>query len=66
MKLWLNGTIADAGDTRIDPRTGLLLGDELFETMLVQKAGLPFRGASAALMKSAGLIGLAMPYAPDR
>lgn len=67
MKLWLNGTIADAGDTRIDPADrGFLLGDGLFETMLVQKGRIAFfEEHLLRLMKSAELIGLAMPYAPD-
>lgn len=67
MKLWLNGTIASAGDTRIDPADrGFLLGDGLFETMLVRKGKIAFfEEHLLRLMKSAETIGLGMPYAPD-
>ncbi|MBX3504170.1 MAG: aminotransferase class IV family protein [Parvibaculum sp.] len=67
MKLWLNGEIADAGDTRIDPADrGLLLGDGLFETMLVRR-GTPvfFEEHLLRLMKGAEMTGMLMPYAPD-
>lgn len=67
MKLWLNGRIADARDTRIDPADrGYLLGDGLFETMLVRRGHIPFfEEHMLRLMKGAELTGLTMPYAPD-
>ncbi|MEW6089776.1 aminotransferase class IV [Parvibaculum sp.] len=67
MKLWLNGTIADAGDTRIDPADrGLLLGDGLFETMLVRKGRIAFfEEHLLRLTRGAETIGLMLPYSPD-
>lgn len=68
MKLWLNGDIADAGDIRIDPADrGLLLGDGLFETLLVRR-GSPvfFEEHLLRLMKGAEVTGMVMPYAPDK
>lgn len=67
MKLWLNGAIADAGDTRIDPADrGFLLGDGLFETMLVRHGAVAFFDEHLIrLLNGAGVIGLTLPYSPD-
>lgn len=67
MKVWLNGSIMDARDARIDPADrGLLLGDGLFETMLALHGHPVFADAHMLRLKAgAELIGLPVPYAPD-
>ena len=67
MKVWLNGSLVDARDARIDPADrGFLLGDGLFETMLALHGHPVFAGAHMLRLKAgAELIGLPLPYAPD-
>jgi branched-chain amino acid aminotransferase len=67
MKLWLNGKIADAHETRIDPTDrGFLLGDGLFETMLVRRGHVAlFEEHMIRLMKGAEVTGIHLPCAPD-
>ncbi|PKQ05566.1 MAG: hypothetical protein CVT73_11545 [Alphaproteobacteria bacterium HGW-Alphaproteobacteria-12] len=67
MKVWLNGSLVDARDARIDPSDrGFLLGDGLFETMLALHGHPVFAGAHMLRLKAgAELIGLPLPYAPD-
>jgi len=67
MKVWLNGSIMDARDVRIDPADrGFLLGDGLFETMLALHGHPVFADAHMLRLKAgAELIGLPLPYAPD-
>lgn len=67
MKVWLNGSIMDARDARIDPADrGFLLGDGLFETMLALHGHPVFADAHMLRLKAgAELIGLPLPYAPD-
>lgn len=67
MKVWLNGSIMDARDARIDPADrGFLLGDGLFETMLALHGRPIFADAHMLRLKAgAELIGLPLPYAPD-
>ena len=64
MKLWLNGTIADARDARIDPADrGFLLGDGLFETMLAIHGHILFADEHMLRLGAAAeLIGLILPY----
>ena len=66
MKLWLNGVIAEAGDTHIDAADrGVLLGDGLFETMLVRYGKIPFfEQHLLRLMNGAKSISLPVPHAP--
>ena len=68
MKVWLNGSLADAGEARINPADrGFLLGDGLFETMLVLKGHVVFfEEHLLRLMQGAETIGLASPYAPEK
>lgn len=68
MKLWLNGKIANAWDTRIDPTDrGFLLGDGLFETMLVRQSNVAlFEEHMIRLMKGAEVTGIRLPYTPDQ
>ncbi|MBQ0819510.1 MULTISPECIES: aminotransferase class IV [Microvirga] len=63
MKVWLNGTLCSVETARIVPTDrGLMLGDGLFETILVQ-AGQPRRLVAhlARLHAGARVIGLALP-----
>lgn len=66
MKIWLNGTIADAGQARIDPADrGLLLGDGLFETMLAREGHISFLDEHLLrLVSGADLMGIEMPFGP--
>ncbi|MEQ8266370.1 MAG: aminotransferase class IV [Parvibaculum sp.] len=67
MKVWLNGSIADARDARIDPADrGFLLGDGLFETMLARKNHIVFfEEHLLRLLQGAEAIGLVPPCAPE-
>lgn len=61
--IWLNGTLCAAASARIDPSDrGLLLGDGIFETILV-KAGVPRHLSRhyARLRAGAALLRLALP-----
>jgi branched-chain amino acid aminotransferase len=63
MKLWVNGTIADAASSRVSPLDhGLLVGDGVFETLRVYD-GVPFawRRHHERLAHSAHGIGLEVP-----
>lgn len=68
MKFWLNGKIADARDTHIDPTDrGFLLGDGLFETMLIRQGKVAlFEEHMIRLMKGAQVTGIRLPYTPDQ
>ncbi|MBO6905095.1 MAG: aminotransferase class IV family protein [Parvibaculum sp.] len=67
MKVWLNGSISDAREARIDPADrGFLLGDGLFETMLVRKDHIVFfEEHLLRLLRGAEAIGLLLPYTPE-
>ncbi|MDO8837848.1 MAG: aminotransferase class IV [Parvibaculum sp.] len=68
MIVWLNGELAPAGETRIDPTDrGFLLGDGLFETMLVRRGRVVFLDAHLLRLRhGANAIGLALPFDPAR
>lgn len=64
MKIWLNRKFIDADVARIAPNDrGLLLGDGLFETVLIQN-GLPLFLAEHHTRLSAGMQTLAFPTCP--
>lgn len=64
MKIWLNGKIIDADVARIAPNDrGLLLGDGLFETVLIQNGASVFLAEHHTRL-SAGMQTLAFPTCP--
>lgn len=66
MKIWLNGTIVEAGEARIDPTDrGFLLGDGLFETMLAREGHISFFDEHLLrLVSGADVMGIEMPVGP--
>lgn len=68
MILWLNGELVPASQARIDPADrGFLLGDGIFETMLVRHGRVAFLDAHLLrLARGAEAIGLALPLDPSR
>lgn len=64
--IWLNGTLLPAAEVRLDPADrGLLLGDGLFETLLLRGGDVVRLDAHLArLAQGAAVLGLPLP--PDR
>ena len=67
MKLWLDGDLTDAEKARIAPNDrGFLLGDGLFETLLVLEGRPVLAGEHfARLAASAEMLGIPLPFAPS-
>lgn len=64
MKVWLDGSLIDAGEARIDPMDrGLTLGDGLFESLRARnRAVLRLTSHLARLHSGAGALGITIPF----